>query len=80
MNQKFIVKVKPRCLWKLKKHLGIKDGETILYIQKGNDIIITTRRIQIERIQQIVKKSKVKYSVDDFIADRRQEAMKELEN
>lgn len=64
----------------LKKYLGIKDGESVLYIQKGNDIVITTRRLLIERVQQIAKKSKVKYDLDDFINERRQEALDELED
>lgn len=64
----------------LKKYLGIKDGESILYIQKGTDIVITTRRLLIEHVQQMVKKSKVKYTVDDFIEERRQENLDELKD
>lgn len=56
-------------------------GEIMLYIQNDEDKnkdIITTRKILIERVQQMVKKSPIKYSIDDFIAGRHQESINEL--
>lgn len=64
----------------LKKHLGIKDGESVLYIQKGSDIVITTRRLLIEEVQQMVKGSNIQYNVDDFIDERHREALDELKD
>ena len=80
LESKVYSKGKTTLPMELKKYLGIKDGESVLYIQKGSDIIITTRRLLIERVQQIAKKSKVKYTLDDFINERRQEDLDELKD
>jgi bifunctional DNA-binding transcriptional regulator/antitoxin component of YhaV-PrlF toxin-antitoxin module len=64
----------------LKRQLNLKTGETILYIKKEDDFIITTQKHLLEQLQQKLKANKNKYTVDDFIAERRLDAKKELED
>ena len=63
----------------LKRQLNLQDGENVLYIKKEDDFIITTQKHLLEQLQQKLQTSKNKYTVDDFIAERRLEAKKELE-
>lgn len=60
--------------------LGIKDNETIIYIPRGNTFEITTKRLLLEQMRTKLQESEVNYSVDDFIADRRQDSLDELKD
>lgn len=64
----------------IRTKLGINDNETIIYIPRGNTFEITTKRLLLEQMQQKLKLANDNYSVDDFIADRRQEAMDEFKD
>lgn len=64
----------------IRKKLGIKDDETIIYIARGDSFEITTSRLLLKQMQNKLRKSGDNYSVDDFIAERRKEALDELKD
>ena len=64
----------------IRTKLGIKDNETIIYIPRGNTFEITTKRLLLDQMRAKLQKSEASYSVDDFIADRRQDALDELKD
>lgn len=64
----------------IRNKLGIKDNETIIYIQDGNSFKITTAKLLLEQMRTKLKLSDSEYSTDDFIAERHQEALNELKD
>jgi bifunctional DNA-binding transcriptional regulator/antitoxin component of YhaV-PrlF toxin-antitoxin module len=64
----------------LKRKLDLNDGEDIVYIEKEDGIMMTTQKHLLAQLQEKLKNSKNAYTVDDFIAERRLEAKKELED
>lgn len=64
----------------IKRALGVKDGYSLIFLQKGGDFIVTTRKHILEQGRKYFQSCPGKYSVDDFIADRRREVKAELED
>ncbi len=62
--------------------LDIHDGDKVLFLKQNNKWVVTTHKHNIQEAQEYFAKlkqqSNVEYSVDDFIAERRAEAVREL--
>jgi bifunctional DNA-binding transcriptional regulator/antitoxin component of YhaV-PrlF toxin-antitoxin module len=61
----------------IRKQLGISDNEKLIYIKKGDLFEITTNKRLLEQMQAKLRLANDNYSVDDFIAERRHEALEE---
>lgn len=77
-ESKIYAKGKTTLPLEIRKKLGIKDNEKLIYIYKGNSFEITTTKLLLEKMQHKLKMANDNYSVDDFIADRRQDTLEEL--
>ena len=64
----------------IRKQLGIQDNEKLIYIPKGNSFEITTSRLLLQQIQLKMQLANDNYSVDDFITERRQDALDEIKD
>ena len=64
----------------IRTKLGINDNEIIINILRGNTFEITTKRLLLDQMRLKLQQSETSYSVDDFIADRRQDALDELKD
>ena len=63
----------------IRRTLGIKDGDTVLFEQLDGEVRLTTRAAQLRRAQELVRRY-VPEGVslaDELIADRRAEAERE---
>ncbi len=66
----------------IRNDLNVYDGDRVLFIKKGDSWVVTTHKRNIEEAQKYFAKLKqennVNFTVDDFIAEKRAEALKEL--
>ena len=64
----------------VRNDLGLHDGDNVIFIKKARSYVITTRNTLIKEAQDYCKSLKNNdFTVDDFIAERRAEALKEIE-
>lgn len=65
----------------IRHSLGLKEGDTVLFELRDDEIVLTTRRARIARAQAMFQKwcprEEGRSLVDEFIAERRQEAERE---
>ena len=60
--------------------LGLEEGDSVVFLKKASSWIITTRSKFLVEAQEYAKTLGLdEYTVDDFIAERRAEALKESE-
>ncbi len=66
----------------IRNDLNVQEGDRILFIKKNGSWVVTTHKQNIRQTQeyfaQLKQENKVEFTVDDFIAERRAEALKEL--
>lgn len=63
----------------LREQLDIKDGDQLVWTVRDNELVVTTRRAQLRRAQDMVRKyipAGVSL-VDELLADRKAEQAKE---
>jgi len=58
----------------LKRILEVRDGDSLIYIKKGDDFIITTRAHLLAQGRKYFKSCTGTFTVDDFIAERRKDS------
>ncbi len=62
----------------LRRALGFKDGDTVVFEQAGASVVIKSRKQVLQEIQANFRALiKEPFAVVDFIADRRDEAARE---
>ena len=64
----------------IRKQLGIQDNEKLIYIPKGNSFEITTSRLLLQQMQLKMQLANDNHSLDDYLAERRQEALDEIKD
>lgn len=63
----------------IRKAMKLQDGEMVMLQLKGNALQVTTIDDQIDAVQAICAPFLGEGAVDEFIAERRREAAKELD-
>lgn len=64
----------------IRRALGLKEGDTVLFEQRDGEVLLTTRKAQIERARSIFRQyvpAGGPSVVDELIAERRAEAAQE---
>jgi AbrB family looped-hinge helix DNA binding protein len=63
----------------IRRSLGLKEGDTVLFELRDGEAVITTRRARLERARALVRKHVPEgvSLVDELIAERRAEAERE---
>lgn len=65
----------------IRRSLGLKEGDTVLFELRDGEAVITTRRARIARAQAMFQawcpREEGRSLVDEFIAERRREAEQE---
>jgi AbrB family looped-hinge helix DNA binding protein len=62
----------------VREALGLPEGGTVVFCMEGGEIKLTSIKQSVKRAQEIYRQfAKEKYTVDDFIAERRAEATRE---
>ncbi|BBL34612.1 hypothetical protein Nstercoris_00851 [Nitrosomonas stercoris] len=66
---------------KFRNKLGIKEGDVVIWKEEGGQIILTSRRKEVERAERFFEQMMADYSggslADELIAERRAEAAHE---
>ncbi len=63
----------------VREQFGIKDGDQLIWSVRGDELVVTTRRAQLRRAQEMVRKyipAGVSL-VDELLADRKAEQAKD---
>jgi len=65
----------------IRHSLGLKEGDTVLFDLRDGEVVLTTRQAQLARARAMFQawfpKENGRSLVDEFIAERRQEAERE---
>jgi AbrB family transcriptional regulator, stage V sporulation protein T len=62
----------------LRRELGVKDGDTLVFERQGDSVVVKSYAQVIREVQATIKANiKEPFTVDDFIAERRAEALRE---
>jgi AbrB family transcriptional regulator, stage V sporulation protein T len=62
----------------LRRELGVKDGDTLVFERQGDSVVVKSYTQVIREVQATIKANiKEPFTVDDFIAERRAEALRE---
>jgi AbrB family transcriptional regulator, stage V sporulation protein T len=62
----------------LRRELGVKDGDTLVFERQGGSVVVKSYAQVIREVQATIKANiKEPFTVDDFIAERRAEALRE---
>ena len=64
-----------------REKLGVKEGDEVIWTEADGQIVLTSRRLQIERAERFFSELMADYAAgslaDELIAERRAEAMRE---
>lgn len=65
----------------LREKLGVKEGDEVIWTEVDGQIVLTSRKLQVERAQRFFAELMADYKggslVDELIAERRAEAARE---
>ncbi len=65
----------------LREKLGVKEGDEVIWTEVDGQIVLTSRKLQVERSQRFFSELMADYQgdslVDELIAERRAEAARE---